>query len=158
MYTEDILKNEEVKFKEQKGRALKDGYYLLYLCDFEKGSRGLLKSKNLPNENGSVCIGKLKKGIMYDFLTDTKLYYVDDIGVIYDIGEEFYYFEKPCYVNCKRVGLATVREFLSDFEINPEVSINAYRRVLNEQFMHAVSGYEEIKNSINKFSSKINKK
>ena len=149
MHYEDILLNDEIKFREDKGMAEQEGYYLLYLCDFEKGSRGLLKANGLP-DNKSFCIGKFIEGNMYDFITNTKLDYVDDVDVIYDKGEEFYYFEKPCYINCKKIGMGMVSEFLSGFEVNPIVSINAYKDTLNEQFRHAVSGYNQMKDVINK--------
>ena len=143
MNKDEILLNKDIVFNEGKGRAKKDDFYILYLCDFEKGSRGLLKAVGLPNGQ-SICVGKFRDGNMYEFMTDMKLDYVDDVDVIFDIGEEFYYFEKPCYVNCQKISIGDVAMFLNSFENDSEVSINTYKRVLNEQFRHAVSGYEEM--------------
>ena len=126
---------------------MEDGYYMLYICDFVKGSRGLLKSKDLPN-NQSICVGKFRDGCMYEFITDMKLDYVDDVNIIYDGGEEFYYFEKPCYVNYKRLSIGEVANFLSSFEDNTGVSLKAYKDTLQEQFIHAISGYKEMESEI----------
>lgn len=152
MHYEDVLLNEEVKFRENKGRAMHEGYYMLYICDFEKGSRGLLKAKGLPN-NQSICVGKFRDGNMHEFMTDVKLDYVDDINVIFDAGEEFYYFEKPCYVNYKRLSIGDVANFLSTFEVNSETSLKAYKETLEEQFMHAISGYKEMREAIKRHNN-----
>lgn len=136
----DILLNEGIKFNEGKNRVMHEGYYMLYVCDFEKGSRGILKAKDLPNGQ-SICVGKFRNGNMFDFITDIKLDYVDDVNVIYDEGEEFYYFEKPCYVNYKRLSIGDVANFLSTFEVDSDVTLKAYKDTLLEQFLHALSGY-----------------
>lgn len=156
MNYDDILVNEDVIFNEKKGRAVKDGYYVLYLCDFEKGSRGLLKSNKLGENGQSHIIGVLKNGIMFDYISKIKLDFVDDVGVIYDKSEEFYYFEKPCYVNCKRISLRKAYDFLCSYDDNENL-INSYIEVINDQFVHAVSGYNEMKESVNK-EVKIRKK
>lgn len=157
MHYEDILVNEEVKFRENKRKILKDGFYSLYVCDFEKGSRGLLKAQGLP-DGKSVCIARCINGIVYEFFTGKNLEFVDDVDVIYDISEEFYYFEKPCYVNYKKLGLGDIAAILNSYEDVGNIAVLTYIKVLEEQYIQAVSGYQQMRNSIEKHKKQLNKK
>lgn len=155
MHYDDIVLNEEVVFNE-KSKAIKDGYYLLSLCDFEKGSVSVLKSNSLGDKGESNIVGVYRDGVMLDYVSKIKLDYIDDVGVIFDKGEEFYYFEKPCYVSCKQIDIRSAYDNLYMYDDNPTL-VNSYVNVINDQFKHAISGYKEMKDGISK-DIKIRKK
>ena len=154
MHYDDLVFKKDIEFKDSKRKIISDGYYSLFICDFEKGSRDLLESRWLPGGK-SVCLAKAVNGEVYEYFTNEKIDYVDDVDYVFDIGEEFYYFEKPCYVNYRELSLEEINRIVNLFD---KESKEFYLKILNEQFRQAISGYKELKMRIDKHNKQLIKR
>ena len=153
MHYEDLLFNNEIKFNDNKKIINNDGFYCLNICDFEKGSSEYLEAYGLPNGR-SLCFARCLNGVVYETFTGKIIKFVDDVEMIYDIGEQFYYFEEPCYVSYKEISKEEYYNTVNSLKTNDNNVLKVYLDVLNDQFRHATSGYKELKEMLDKHKAK----
>lgn len=155
-----------------RGMAMEDGFYILGIGI--KDDVGCSPLINVMYKDGEkrcdyvYVLGEYRDGKMYEIITDREIKYVDDIDVIhfkapYDfvrysnttwqelpiIGDEEYepgyYFSDLCYVNCNKVDVSAVIEYLEYFNNKFVDFISLYNKSLDSLIKKYKFEYNKIK-------------
>ena len=160
-----------------KEKALKDGFYILGICSKKgEGYSPLInvKYKDADNKHDYVyVIGEYKNGNMHEIITDKKIKFVDEVGVIHFKaprqlvrfsnntwqelplinGREYepgYYFSDLCYVNCNSIRKKGVMDYLDYFSDKIDIFVGSFNEKLESMKKDVVNEYNNISDAYNR--------
>lgn len=160
-----------------KKKAIEDGFYILGVGI--KNDVGCSPLINIVYTDGDrrcdyiYVLGECRNGVMHEIITDREIKYVDEVEVIHFCapcnlvrfsnniwqelpvinGEEYepgYYFSDLCYVNCNKVDVSAVVEYLEYFRGSFLDFIELYNKGLDILINNYKKEYNKIKAAYDK--------